>query len=730
MTVDYMSLCSRGCLEINKAPCPVAEDSHHFNGFVSENHIRLFDGAKLEDLFAIGAPSGSTADHDHAHGNMTARDYNISTNMLYIIRDCLPVYFDLPEVSLNDAIHCRPYIQCFLDDGLPTALTTLTTPTELVMGITLADAYLAGYFGKDKCTDEEVVSHLLNQQRVDIRTLCLTFYTATLDSRELAVEKFSLWLSSLEPEEAYTHVSNALIDCWESLAHLEWDGENYGIDFHKCVFSAVYNSQKFSGDDMMNLLKIVVAYGWLLEVFETPPNNALECFKWIIKSSVETVYLEDLVDMAIHRLLTTEEKVELLHLAIDESFDHEGSILTGKLEICFELSTEYQSGDTNVVNSIHDGETAVTRVLKLVSRFLPQFDEAELPQIYENIEEALSNLFSAADLGVKNTNGEDAECIARSIDDQGVRDKMLEWLGLAISEENTEVEDDSGSDEMEVDSTEKSPFDSPVADISQLESLKIQDTITVGVTKLEVDSIWRDPSGDELSTLLGSMEIQDTKQNNMLSDILFPIHNSFGNEQVVKWLLSLGYDINEIDADGYAPLHRALGFSGTHHIMMLIQNGADVNKSIEDGCICCTPIGFAIKNQNSEHLEILLQHGADRFKVGRCGTYFHTIVKTGNLRLLEIFLCTPTCCIEAIQRLSDGYEPKTDSLESNIKFCLQLLEKGIVAVQQADTASGVAEHAKVDSIVEQIKTLSGPQTHTAYCLRDVNEHVWDENQWV
>eukprot|EP00833_Pecoramyces_ruminatium_P007929 jgi/Orpsp1_1/1181961/evm.model.c7180000079269.1 len=85
---------------------------------------------------------------------------------------------------------------------------------------------------------------------------------------------------------------------------------------------------------------------------------------------------------------------------------------------------------------------------------------------------------------------------------------------------------------------------------------------------------------------------------------------------MVKFLVENGADVNKISDGGYAPLVMAIENSNEEIIRYLIENGADVDIEDSEGY---TPLIAASENNMIECIEILLDNGADINKKNKNG---------------------------------------------------------------------------------------------------------------
>eukprot|EP00607_Mallomonas_marina_P006888 CAMPEP_0182427004 /NCGR_PEP_ID=MMETSP1167-20130531/13516_1 /TAXON_ID=2988 /ORGANISM="Mallomonas Sp, Strain CCMP3275" /LENGTH=860 /DNA_ID=CAMNT_0024608809 /DNA_START=373 /DNA_END=2955 /DNA_ORIENTATION=- len=98
-----------------------------------------------------------------------------------------------------------------------------------------------------------------------------------------------------------------------------------------------------------------------------------------------------------------------------------------------------------------------------------------------------------------------------------------------------------------------------------------------------------------------------------------------GHSQEVQALLEEGYDIDDIDAQGWTPAAYAASSGDIRVLEVLIAAGADINKPENDGW---TPLAFAADSGHILACELLMVHGADPFALTSSGHMAHEIAKT------------------------------------------------------------------------------------------------------
>ena len=82
---------------------------------------------------------------------------------------------------------------------------------------------------------------------------------------------------------------------------------------------------------------------------------------------------------------------------------------------------------------------------------------------------------------------------------------------------------------------------------------------------------------------------------------------SYANESMLNLLINFGYDVNQVDVDGWNGLHYASQDNKISLAKILIENGCDVNKICNEGF---TPLYIAASEGNNEIVELLLKNKA------------------------------------------------------------------------------------------------------------------------
>ena len=110
----------------------------------------------------------------------------------------------------------------------------------------------------------------------------------------------------------------------------------------------------------------------------------------------------------------------------------------------------------------------------------------------------------------------------------------------------------------------------------------------------------------------------------------------FSQESVVEFLLHAGADPRQPSMNAFkvAPLHSAAAVKNITIAKLLLENGADVNASQQEGV---TPLHSAAHNNDKPMAELLLQHKADRQAKTESGkTPFDFALETKNDELIQL----------------------------------------------------------------------------------------------
>lgn len=132
----------------------------------------------------------------------------------------------------------------------------------------------------------------------------------------------------------------------------------------------------------------------------------------------------------------------------------------------------------------------------------------------------------------------------------------------------------------------------------------------------------------QVRSLLNYMQ-QDWKMD-------FPLHRAVRKDDIKTAvdLIYAGADVNEqLASDGRTPLIEAARFNHKNSVLLLIANGADLNKGSFKGD---TPLHFTILQGSFSMIKLLVEKGADVNAVNADGnTPLHYAVRYGNERMVQ-----------------------------------------------------------------------------------------------
>lgn len=154
-------------------------------------------------------------------------------------------------------------------------------------------------------------------------------------------------------------------------------------------------------------------------------------------------------------------------------------------------------------------------------------------------------------------------------------------------------------------------------------------------------------------------------------DLLFKaIENK--DKAMVKHLLSLIQDVNRRDEQGNTYLHKA-AMHNLNSIVSLLNKGIDVNDRNKDGD---TALSLAVKNNNKDIVEVLLNNGANVNNINNEGSYVVNQVRC-NKDILQLLLDNGAD-INSVD--GEGYNLLMICLmicRDDVSFAKFLIEKGI-----------------------------------------------------
>eukprot|EP00833_Pecoramyces_ruminatium_P001633 jgi/Orpsp1_1/1175665/evm.model.c7180000054754.1 len=136
-------------------------------------------------------------------------------------------------------------------------------------------------------------------------------------------------------------------------------------------------------------------------------------------------------------------------------------------------------------------------------------------------------------------------------------------------------------------------------DFNNEEIVKIIENYQLNVKELIEENKILKKNINDINQIKKDIEKQ-LEKNKQKINLYEKVNRNFGNENLVKYLVEHGADINKENKDGKTPLFDAFKY--------LVELGADINKKNKDGY---TPLFDACKNGNENLVKYLVEHGAD-----------------------------------------------------------------------------------------------------------------------
>jgi ankyrin repeat protein len=127
-----------------------------------------------------------------------------------------------------------------------------------------------------------------------------------------------------------------------------------------------------------------------------------------------------------------------------------------------------------------------------------------------------------------------------------------------------------------------------------------------------------------------------------------------GDVAVVRRRLADGWDVEDRNDDGYAPLHLAAYFGQLEVARMLLERGADPNAVAANGSRV-TPLHSAVSARHRDLAGLLLALGASANAVQKGGwTPLHAAAHNGDEAIVDLLLLR---CADATRPSDDGRTP-------------------------------------------------------------------------
>ncbi|KAF3940915.1 hypothetical protein ABW19_dt0202176 [Dactylella cylindrospora] len=711
MIIHYIAACpwEMDLASPNATKCSALEGEHPFKKFLQEKYF-LHTRIPWGDL-----SSSIKAEVQELLSQENSAGHTFSLNMLSVIEYWLPEFLRpapklSPEDVTNSQLHIASYLK-FTSWARCHDTTKAPSQNRPILGIDFVDA---GLLPTSAATDrgllvfEEGTSIFSQPSEVDLRTICLAFSGYMLG--DMAHEKFSRFLWALPYESAYRHVYDTLSRFFRY---------SYGPQprqfLPKELWYAILSSNRFGIQDMRDFLGIWISSASFQEmtkhdICETTDTKSLQ----LTPPDIFEAYIRRCDFAATRRLIRSGmvcllhggEQTQLLHELLStwpESSKPQEFHFMKHFQYYLSTITEFIHcmDSDKIFNAVYKGETALTKALRKI------FLNAESIAIFLKIGELDSRIFvdrfrdflesmcssDAIDINIKSTSGKDARTITLEIAKPEVRDIVLDCLR---------------------------PAEERCGKVDAGDLAFVMEFVTA-VHQLPYFEYTRQPTAPNQATTATAIIKQRHRGLGQ-----FPIHSAITRgsrvhmEETIEALVAAGYDINEPDSKGRTPLHLAIRSRTATKAEILLRNGADVNRAIGAGGVECTPMGLAIQQAKLEHLELLLRHNAERFWLDKSGkTYFHLLVESGNIKTLEIFLANPIPWMDVLQNTTDtanfdelsgttevSVAAAKNSSDMDIKFCLEVLAKGLAAVSPSGPAADNSAALNLATIMDQIGKVS------------------------
>ncbi|KAG1670580.1 hypothetical protein FOA52_012152 [Chlamydomonas sp. UWO 241] len=230
---------------------------------------------------------------------------------------------------------------------------------------------------------------------------------------------------------------------------------------------------------------------------------------------------------------------------------------------------------------------------------------------------------------------------------------------------------------------------------------------------------------EELQSNTGDVPPWDHKS------LMYPMHfvTCCKNSALLAMLLARGATVDQLDVDGWTPLHKAAFAGWTEGLRMLIAEDADVNCSTAFGSF---PLLFTVLNSHTEATRMLLDHGADvtvRNYQGR--TLLMLAASVGNVTVMELLLKRNA---QVNAKDKSGKTAMQYASNSKAVDCLVKALQGTVTYRevfeinmQAEVKRGgsgtvmMARHVKLGlQVAIKFHKERGMRDHSASVLRDLS----------
>lgn len=172
-------------------------------------------------------------------------------------------------------------------------------------------------------------------------------------------------------------------------------------------------------------------------------------------------------------------------------------------------------------------------------------------------------------------------------------------------------------------------------------------------------------------------ELKEFLQNGPQYDAATPLHQAAedGEVDVVKALLAMGADVNEVDPEGQTPLFFAASWGNAEACKALIDGGAEVEKKDESGD---TPLHEAARSDHLACVEVLIEAGATVDSRNELeATPLHVASHAGNQDIVQALIDAGAAVTGDKAEMKGGYSALHVAAANGSSNCLTaLIENG------------------------------------------------------
>lgn len=200
------------------------------------------------------------------------------------------------------------------------------------------------------------------------------------------------------------------------------------------------------------------------------------------------------------------------------------------------------------------------------------------------------------------------------------------------------------------------------------------------------------------------------------------LHQYAIKEELTRYLVSQGLDINTQNAYGRTPLYTH-STVGAPLVAVLLELGADVNLANNDGC---TPLFTALANARVDTVKLLLEHGADikHKNQAKQNAFEYGLSLTSNAAIPDMLQCAKHM-LEAGTKVTKNMQKSVKAIGDNFERYREAFNKDHLAT----TDAALTELYKLFDVEPAAKhiTHDGTQSITITCNTPPEQfnNLWD-----